>query len=155
MILLHDFITPLDRINSGKNQVQISFIVVNHQKIKGSVGHLIGFSTRGLPCIQFGMKTVEITYHIWEVHRMNASGVLQVVASRRQIPLSIAAGFTIHKAQNFVLENVVIDCEHIFGVGQFYTACSRVQSEKGLYLQNFNSKCIKTNYKSVDFDNLL
>ena len=120
---------------------------------KGACGTLVGFSTKGLPCVQFPTKTIEVPYHTWEIHRITCSGYSQTVASRKQIPLVIAAT-SIHKSQNLKFEYAIIDCSNIYAVGQFYTACSKVKTQNGIVLRNFHSKCIKTNYKVVDFDNL-
>lgn len=62
-----------------------------------------------------------------------------------QIPLSLAWGITIHKAQGMTLSEVSISMQRIFADGQAYVALSRVKTLDGLYLQNLDTSRITAN----------
>ena len=74
-------------------------------------------------------------------------------SSRRyQIPLILAWGITIHKAQGLTLDKAIIDVgKDLFEAGQMYVALSRLKSLDGLYLQNFDLNSLKINKKVLDF----
>jgi ATP-dependent DNA helicase PIF1 len=97
--------------------------------------------------------TLEVKPYEWQVHKRNAMGQMKVVASRKQIPLSIGHAFTCHRIQGITLDRVIVDCKGMFGEGQFYTAISRVKTKEGLVLRNFSPSCIKTNQACVEFYN--
>ena len=54
--------------------------------------------------------------------------------SCRQLPLRMAWGLTIHKAQGMTLQNVTIDIGNIDKQGFTFTAISRVTSLSGLHI---------------------
>jgi hypothetical protein len=54
--------------------------------------------------------------------------------ARRQIPLRLAYGLTIHKAQSLTLPRVLVDLAGIFCSGQAYVAMSRVRRLSDLYI---------------------
>ena len=73
-----------------------------------------------------------------------------------QIPLILAWGITIHKAQGLTLDRAIIDVGNkIFEAGQTYVALSRIKSLEGLYLENFNLNKLKINYDVLNFYKLL
>ncbi|EZA51529.1 ATP-dependent DNA helicase PIF1, partial [Ooceraea biroi] len=58
---------------------------------------------------------------------------------RKQFPLSLSYGITIHKSQGLSLQHAIMDIGNcIFNKGQAYVALSRVISLKGLYLINYD-----------------
>ena len=54
--------------------------------------------------------------------------------SRSQLPLRMARGLTIHKAQGMTLQSVTIDIGNIIRQGLTFTAISRVTSLSGLHI---------------------
>ena len=54
--------------------------------------------------------------------------------SHRQLPLRMACGLTIHKAQGMTLENVTIDIGNTDRQGLTFTEISRVTSLSGLHI---------------------
>ena len=62
----------------------------------------------------------------------------QDVMVRKQIPLMLSYGLTIHKCQGMTLPNVVLDCSNIFEAGQLSVALGRVKSHEDIIVTNFN-----------------
>ena len=60
--------------------------------------------------------------------------------TRKQFPVCLAFGITANKAQGQTLKKVGICLKSIFSHGQFYVACSCVQSGKGLKIWIPNAK---------------
>jgi len=58
---------------------------------------------------------------------------------RKQFPLSLSYGITVHKNQGLNLQNAIMDIGNsIFSCDEVYVALSRVTSLDGLYLINFD-----------------
>lgn len=91
-------------------------------------------------------KKIKIKQHDFEFYNNN-----QIIAIRRQYPLRLAYGITIHKSQGMSLDNLVIDCSRIFEKGQAYVAISRIKKLDGLYLNNFNPANVMVDDKVVEF----
>jgi ATP-dependent DNA helicase PIF1 len=69
-----------------------------------------------------------------------------------QIPLNLAWAMSIHKSQGATLKYAQIDIgNRIFAEGQIYVALSRLESLDGLFLTDFNPKCVKVNNRVVTF----
>ena len=64
---------------------------------------------------------------------------------RRQFPLKLAWGCTIHKVQGMTTNQCVFDMDGIFAAGQSYVALSRVTSLEGLFIQNYDPQKIYRN----------
>ena len=69
-------------------------------------------------------------------------GPLNAYISARsyEYPLQPAYAVTIHRVQGQTLPAAIVDCTDLFDAQQFYTACSRVRTLHGLYVQNFTSR---------------
>lgn len=91
-------------------------------------------------------KKIKIKQHDFEFYNNN-----QIIAIRRQYPLRLAYGITIHKSQGMSLDNLVVDCSRIFEKGQAYVAISRIKKLDGLYLNNFNPANVMVDDKVVEF----
>ena len=75
---------------------------------------------------------------------------------RKQFPITLSYGITIHKSQGLSLKTAVMDIgESIFSCAQTYVALSRVTSMEGLHLINFNPKNIKSLKSAVQEYNRL
>ena len=58
----------------------------------------------------------------------------KVTAKRKQFPLALAWGGTIHKEQGKTEDRVVLSCKGTFRPGQFYTGISRTKTLDGLFI---------------------
>ncbi|XP_070517894.1 uncharacterized protein [Cardiocondyla obscurior] len=75
---------------------------------------------------------------------------------RKQFPLCLSYGITIHKSQGLSLQSAVIDIGNcIFNCGQTYVALSRVTSLKGLHLINFDPSAVTADEKAINEYNRL
>lgn len=74
-----------------------------------------------------------------------------LIAARKQFPLRLAYGITIHKSQGMSLDKLVVDCSRIFERGQIYVALSRIKTLAGLYLHGFNPNKVMVDEKVCEF----
>ena len=58
-------------------------------------------------------------------------------ASREQIPMRVAYGMTVHRAQGLILDSVVVHCTDFHQNGMLGVALSRVSSHKHLSVLGF------------------
>jgi ATP-dependent DNA helicase PIF1 len=84
--------------------------------------------------------TIAVPLEMWSV------GDAETRAVRRQIPLILAWGLTIHSSQGATLDKAECDIGHsVFAEGQAYVAMSRVRTLEGLSLSEYTPKAIKSN----------
>ncbi len=76
---------------------------------------------------------------------------MKEIASALQFPLVIAAAITIHKSQGSTINKLLIDCDNIFEVGQFYVAISRGVDPKNIQIKSFQRKHIRKNEDVDEF----
>jgi ATP-dependent DNA helicase PIF1 len=83
-------------------------------------------------------RVITITYYKWKV------GNDETWATRVQIPLILAWGLTIHKAQGATLDYMQCDLgARIFSPGQLYVAASRCRSLSTLYILALHPKSLR------------
>lgn len=70
---------------------------------------------------------------------------------RKQYPLRLAYGITIHKSQGMTFDKLVVNFNKIFDYGQAYVALSRTRSLEGLIIKGFDHNKIRANEKVIDF----
>ena len=69
---------------------------------------------------------------------------------RKQFPLSLSYGITIHKSQGLSLQNAIMDIGNsIFNCGQVYVALSRVTSLDGLHLINYDPSSVTASEDAI------
>jgi ATP-dependent DNA helicase PIF1 len=111
----------------------------------GSTGIVVDFNSEKYPIVQFEKHKIVVGKKEWKSD--NVPGI-----SLYQIPLILAWGITIHKAQGLTLNEAIIDVgTDLFEAGQMYVALSRLKSLDGLYLEEFSINSIKINYKVLNY----
>ena len=75
----------------------------------------------------------------------------ETLATRNQIPLLLAFGFTIHKAQGMELQAAAMDLKDCFLNGQVYSAVSRVKDLAGLFLISFDPNKVMASELALNF----
>ena len=69
---------------------------------------------------------------------------------RKQFPLSLSYGITIHKSQGLSLQSAIMDIGNsVFSCGQTYVALSRVTSLEGLHLINFDPSSVIASEEAI------
>jgi ubiquitin C-terminal hydrolase len=146
-------------IDTGARVMLVRNIDVSDGLVNGAFGQVVGFQqdnscseTSGIfvsfdsekvgrkRCMSSSApdKSILITLH---EEPMASQGNV----TRRQYPLKLAWGCTIHKVQGITTDQCVFDMKGVFQSGQSYVALSRVTSLAGLYLQNYDPDKIYRN----------
>ena len=71
------------------------------------------------------------------------------IATRKQIPITLAFAITSHKAQGLTLPRVEVDCRHMSNPGQVGVAIGRVSVVKGIRVLNFKKSIVKKHSDEV------
>lgn len=125
--------------------------------VNGSIGKVIDFikldsHSEALPLVKFSSKrygTVEVVVER-EIFNVEMPGI-GVVASRSQVPLSLAYALSIHKSQGQTIEYVKVDLGRVFEKGQAYVALSRATSMEGLQVINYKPDKIMAHEEVIQF----
>lgn len=113
----------------------------------GSTGIVVDFTPEKYPLVKFDKHDKEVVIGKKEWKSDYVPGI-----SLYQIPLILAWGITIHKAQGLTLDKAIIDVgKDLFEAGQMYVALSRLKSLDGLYLKNFDLNSLKININVLKF----
>jgi ATP-dependent exoDNAse (exonuclease V) alpha subunit len=112
--------------------------------INGTVGRVEDMSyENGTPVISVRLhnkKLVDVAPTSWEMFKFNfheKSGKIttEVAGTYTQLPLMLAWGITIHKAQGKTFDRLAIDLPQSFAHGQTYVALSRATSLESIVLK--------------------
>jgi len=113
--------------------------------INGTVGRVeeIG-EMDGTPVVSvrlYNKKLIDVAPNSWEMFKFSYNAksrriTTEVAGTYTQLPLMLAWGITIHKAQGKTFDRVAIDLPHSFAHGQTYVALSRVTSLSGIILKS-------------------
>ena len=118
----------------------IANLWVQARLVNGSLGKFIdiAYKSNEQPPSLPSFVVVEFLYYkgpLWDVLNPTYVPISPITrGSRRQLPLRMAWGLTIHKAQGMTLKNVTIDIGNIDRQGLTFTAISRVTSLSGLHI---------------------
>ena len=115
----------------------------------GTTGKVIDFTPENFPIVKFNKDTIIVNKKEWKSE--NVPGI-----SVYQVPLILAWGITIHKAQGITLDKAIVDIgADLFEAGQMYVALSRLKNLDELYIQAFNLDSLKINSKVLNYYNQL
>lgn len=143
-------------LRKGSQVMMLKNTYIKQGIINGSIGIVTGFSGKEkYPIVRFNNgEQCMITPEDWSTEVFNEEKrTKEIVATIRQIPLTLAWAITIHKSQGMTLDYVLCDLSKVFAEGQAYVALSRLKSLDGLFLKGFNPSSLKVNPKVKDFYN--
>lgn len=137
---------PAPRELTLKRGAQVMLTSNDREKrfINGTVGRIEDMGrANGAPVISVRLhngKLVDIGPNTWEMFHFDYSSrsrkiVSEVAGTYTQLPLMLAWGITIHKAQGKTFERIIIDLPRSFAHGQTYVALSRATSLAGIILR--------------------
>jgi ATP-dependent DNA helicase PIF1 len=128
---------------------------IEDKLVNGAVGTISRISSQPrCPVVKFALTGKEITISPQD-WILSVAG--REVARRRQIPLELAWGVSIHKSQGMTIDACELNIDGIFEYGQAYVGMSRCRSLEGLKLisQRYTSRTIanviKANPKCLAF----
>ena len=132
-------------LKKGAYVMCIANLDLNLGIANGSTGTVIDFTPEKYPIVQFDKIKIPVIKKEWKSE--NVPGI-----SVYQVPLILAWGITIHKAQGLTLEKAIVDVgKDLFEAGQMYVALSRLKTLDGIYLQHFCLNNLKINKKVYDY----
>ena len=108
--------------------------------VNGLRGTEIGISD-GYPRVCFDNNRVDVV----QMTQFLVQEGNVVIGTRKQLPLDLCYGMTIHKSQSMSFPNVEVDLGKVFEEGQAYVALSRSETLSGLRILNFRERAIIPN----------
>lgn len=144
-----DVVCSAEKSISLKIGVRVMLLInIDFEKglINGSCGEVREINSDYILVYFDNGQSAKITRHDFEFYNNE-----KLIALRRQFPLRLAYGITIHKSQGMSLDKLVVDCSRIFEKGQAYVALSRIKTLNGLYLRNFNPAKVMVDNTVVEF----
>ena len=116
----------------GARVILVTTLSISDKLVNGATGTIVRFSkSPTIPYVKFDSipEVVGVPPHEWVFKQGSKE-----LARRRQIPLNLAWGISIHKSQGMTLEKCEVSLDKIFEAGQAYVALSRCKSLDGLRL---------------------
>jgi ATP-dependent DNA helicase PIF1 len=147
----------LINLKVGAQVILLRNIDVKNNLANGSRGVVVAFENQYdnltdriqmLPVVLFSTgETYIVGYHDFQT-RLDVDGI---TVQRRQIPLQLGWGMTIHRAQGMTLDKIIIDLPASFAPGHAYVAFSRVKTLQGLSLERFKKESLCASEKVEQF----
>ena len=142
----------------GARVILVTTLSVSEKLVNGATGTLVRFSkSPTVPYVKFDSlpDPIGVPPHEWVFKQAGKE-----MARRRQIPLALAWGVSIHKSQGMTLDACEVSLDRIFEAGQAYVALSRCRSMEGLSIISDRpgsltvekiQKAVRANQTCVDF----
>jgi energy-coupling factor transporter ATP-binding protein EcfA2 len=122
------------RLKVGARVMCTSNVDVAGRIVNGTTGEVVQFY--GQHVVQVKEDNTGRIFNIQkECRRTKFNG-----QERRQFPLILAWGLTIHKSQSLTLNKVVVNLYDVFASGQAYVAMSRVRTRNDLFIKNWSAR---------------
>ncbi|KAF0700676.1 Aste57867_8854 [Aphanomyces stellatus] len=119
------------QLKKGAKVMLTKTLAVSTGLVNGACGIVLGFTLdTKLPIVRFNHGPSQVI--AFEVFSVCANQV--PVASRQQLPLTLAYAISIHKSQGLTFDSAVLHLAKVFECGQAYVALSRLSSLGGLTL---------------------
>ena len=116
----------------GGRVILVTTLSISDKLVNGATGTIVRFSkSPSIPYVKFDAlpEPIGVPAHEWVFKQGGKE-----LARRRQIPLNLAWGISIHKSQGMTLDACEVSLDRIFEAGQAYVALSRCRSLEGLRL---------------------
>jgi hypothetical protein len=130
------------KLKVGSNVMLLQNIDLDRGLVNGSTGTVRELHSDGVSVLFVNGVVRKVEAHreeiftkIWD--KRIQKEVIITNATRKQIPLTLADGLTIHKIQGQTLQSVTVHCQGIWEAGQLYTALSRATHVEGLSIEGF------------------
>jgi ATP-dependent DNA helicase PIF1 len=144
-------------LKKGAQVILVRNVNLREGLANGSRGVVVGFKKQldmltnqvlTLPIIRFlNGKSFVIGFHDFS-SELEMDGVTLI---RRQIPLKLGWGVTIHKSQGMTIDRAVVHLDSCFAPGHAYVAVSRVKTLEGLSLNRFSTDSLWVSSKVKHF----
>lgn len=106
--------------------------------VNGTLGHVVAISDSELMIKTLDRRFINLKKHTFTLK----DGDGETVASALNFPISLAYAVTIHKSQGATIDHALVDLYNLWDSGQAYTALSRLASEKGLKILQWNARSV-------------
>lgn len=103
--------------------------------VNGSRGKIISFD-KNRPVVKFHGKKFSYNIIVDKVEHILNDSEYGIEFVRKQVPLKLAWGLTIHRSQGLTLDKVFASVSKTFEDGQIYTALSRVRKPENLIIDD-------------------
>jgi len=137
-------------LKKGAQVLLLTNLDVQAGMVNGSRGVVVEFGDEPdcSPIVRFANGL----YQTIKEHKWSESPQGEMwVATQSQLPLRLAYGITIHRAQGMTLDRVEMSLRSVFERGQSYVALSRARNLEGLRLLDFDADLVRAHPKVVEY----
>lgn len=150
-------------LKDWKERHDDEFREIEHDTSASSSGESLSGGNFGhFPVVRFRLKDgksciIHCVPEEWSVPRwipvpeISDKGLVVKLATRSQVPLTLAWAQSIHKSQGQTIDLLKVDLGKVFERGQVYVALSRATSMDGLQVLNFKPEKVIAHPKAVKF----
>ncbi|CBK21709.2 uncharacterized protein [Blastocystis hominis] len=138
-------------LKRGAQVMLVKNLSVGEGLVNGCRGVVTSFKSSGqdkprLPVVTFATPLGELVKTV-EMQEFSLESGGHVVATRKQLPLKLAWGISIHKSQGMTIDLLEVDLTGVFEAGMTYVALSRGVRSDRMCVKGFRESEVKTNKK--------
>ncbi|KAJ8313158.1 hypothetical protein KUTeg_009289 [Tegillarca granosa] len=121
----------------------ILIVNLSDELVNGLEGKVCELYLESVVCFFPSIKRkVEIGMHYFKKYSVEMK---KDIGCRKQLPLSLAFAFTVHKSQGMTIDRISIDCSNMFQYGQLAVAVSRARNKReSLPIQENFACCVES-----------